>query len=146
MKHSIRIITSDGYSYLSHLGKTTFFPAYARKLAQQYRANHPGAMIRIEDPFREPVETVKKARLLILRARRIYSMRIIAPHDPRYRLADRMMDHAMEILDNAAEIARVKELETALTRIRDMDSARFAHDRSEMFSEAWEISHIALKH
>ena len=146
MKHSIRIIKSDGYSYLSHRDKTTFFPAYARKLAQQYRKDNPGIIIRIEDPFREPVETVKKARLLILRARRIYSLRIIAPHDPRYRLADRMMDYAMEILDNAAEIARIAELETALRKIRDMDSARFAHDRSEMFSEAWEISHIAIKH
>ena len=106
MKHSIRITKSDGYgySYLSHRDKTAFSPAYARKLAQQYRKDNPGVMIRIEDPFREPVETAKKARLLILRQ------------------ADRMMDHAMEILDNAAEIARVAELESALRKIRDMDS------------------------
>ena len=99
MKHSIRLTQPDGeHVYLSHRGKAAFAPATAKKYLREYLAANPGAIARLETQDREPVETVHTAKRLVIRARRLYNLRLVDPRSPQYSLADSLMERANLIL------------------------------------------------
>ena len=92
MKHSIRITDAEkGHMYLSHRNKTDFAPATARKYLREWLAANPGGIARIEDQFRDPVQTPAR---LEARARRLYALRLVDPRAPQYALAESLMDQA----------------------------------------------------
>lgn len=60
MKYSIRLTQPNGvHVYLSHRGKASFAPATAKKYLREYLAANPGVIARLENQFREPVETTR---------------------------------------------------------------------------------------
>lgn len=62
MKHSIRLTGPNGaHAYLSHRGQSAFSPRTARKYLAQWLAANPGGIARIEDQFRDSVESRRAA-------------------------------------------------------------------------------------
>ncbi len=99
MKHSIRITTPQGVSYLSIRGRTAFSPSAARRHYIATILSNPDWSPRLEDQFREevPLDLGKVARRMESEAARLWSLRLVDPNAPEYALAEQLADGAKRL-------------------------------------------------